>query len=64
MRRLPVLAAVTILGSACALTAIGTAHAATGHTVLPGSIPGTTPGYDDVTGLGTPTSSFLAALSS
>ena len=24
----------------------------------------TTPGYDDVTGLGTPTSSFLAALSS
>ena len=40
MRRLPAFAAVTILGSACALTAIGTAHAATGHTALPGSIPG------------------------
>jgi subtilase family serine protease len=40
MHRLPALAAVTILGSACALTAIGTAHAATGHTVLPGSVPG------------------------
>jgi subtilase family serine protease len=39
MRRLPVLAAVTVLGSACAITAFGTANAATGKAVLAGSIP-------------------------
>ena len=39
MRRLPALAAVTVLGSACAITAFGTANAASGKAVLAGSIP-------------------------
>jgi subtilase family serine protease len=39
MRRLSALAAVTVLGSACAITASGAAHAAAGKAVLAGSIP-------------------------
>jgi subtilase family serine protease len=39
MRRLPALAAVTVLGLACAITAFGTANAASGKAVLAGSIP-------------------------
>src|SRR5215471_21389348 len=39
MRRLPAIAAVTVLGSACAITASGAASAAAGKTVLAGSIP-------------------------
>src|SRR5258708_22189488 len=39
IRRLPALAAVTVLGSACAITAFGTANAASGKAVLAGSIP-------------------------
>jgi subtilase family serine protease len=40
MRRLRALSAVAVLGSACTLVSLGTAHAVTGHTVLTGSIPG------------------------
>lgn len=41
MRRLPVLASATIVGAACVLTSLGTAHAAAGgRTTLPGSVPG------------------------
>jgi subtilase family serine protease len=39
MRRLPAIAAAAVLGSGCVIASLGTAHAASGNTVLKGSIP-------------------------